>query len=195
MWRLRVSWSGSGVVGPGLSTWYALDTSPGFPAAVRAFYAALASNLPTSVSVSVPNNGDVLDPATGALTGTWTDGSVPAVVNGSGAGTFALGVGVQVRWSTGSIVSGRRVVGSTFIVPVVSPVFDSDGTITTATMTGLRTASANLITAAPYLVVWSRPQPARTGAHGPLPARAGSTALIGGSSWPDRPSWLTSRRR
>jgi len=195
MWRLRVVWSGSGVVGPGLSTFYALDTSPGFPAAVRAFYEAVKSGFPTSVTITVPNGGDVIDASTGVLTGTWTDGTAPAPVVGTGVGTYAAGVGAQVRWRTLGVVAGRRVVGSTFLVPQVGPIFDSDGTITPATRTVIQNAANAYVTAAPWGVIWSRPYAGDTTPGHVRPARAGSSHILSGATVPDRPSWLVSRRR
>lgn len=195
MWRLRVTWSGSGVVGPGLSTFYAADTSPGFPAAVRAFYQALVTSFPTNVTITVPNGGDVIDPSTGVLTGAWTDGTAPLPVVGTGAGTYAAGVGAQVRWRTLGVVAGRRVVGSTFLIPLVSPIFDSDGTITAASRTVIQNAANAYVTAAPYGTIWSRPYAGDTTPGHVRPARAGSQHIISGAVVPDRPSWLVSRRR
>lgn len=194
MWRLRVVWSGNAVVGPTLSTFYALDTSPGFPAAVRALMAALSTFIPTGTQIAVPNNGDVINPATGELTGSWTDGTTPAVVTCSGTGVYAKGVGAQIRWRTSSIVAGRRVQGSTFVVPLISAMFDSDGTLTATNQASILTAANNYVTAAPYACVWSRPSKGNPDRVPPTPARTGSSALIVGSSVPDRPSWLLSRR-
>jgi hypothetical protein len=194
MWRLRVVWSGNAVVGPTLSTFYAQDTSPGFPAAVRSLMASLSTFIPTGTQIVVPNNGDVINPATGALTGAWTDGAAPAAVTCSGTGVYAKGVGAQIRWRTSSIVAGRRVQGSLFVVPLISAMFDSDGTLTATNQQSIATAANSYVTAAPYAVVWSRPSAGNPSATPPSPARAGSTCLIVGSSVPDRPSWLLSRR-
>jgi hypothetical protein len=184
MWRLRAEWSGAPITGPGLSTFYALDTSPGFPAAVHDFLAAFAPLLPSGVSIRVPNGGDVIDPSTGTLTGAWTDGSPPALVNGVGGGVFARGVGMQVRWRTTGITAGRRVVGSTFIVPIISAAYDSDGTLSAANVTVGTNAANAYVAAAPFAVIWSRP----------TDARAGATSLINGGFTPDRVSWLRTRR-
>lgn len=195
MWRLRVTWSGAAVVGPGLSTFYALDTSPGFPAAVRALMASYATSIPSGTTITVPNNGDVIDAATGALTGVWTDGAPPAAITTSASGTYARGVGAQLRWRTSGIVAGRRVVGSTFLVPIQSLAFDTDGTLGPATVTGLLGPANTYLSAAPYAVVWSRPFAGNPSATPPKPARSGSVHLITSVSVPDRPSWLVSRRQ
>lgn len=185
MWRLRVAWTGSTVVGGGLSTFYSLDTSPGFPAAVRNYFQSLRDLFPIGTTITVPNNGDVIDATTGTLTGVWTDGGVPAPVTGNGAGVYALGVGAQTRWRTSGIVGGRRVVGSTFLVPMVALGFDSDGTLGAAPVTSITAAGNAYIAANPAALIWSRPK-------GP---RVGTTHLITGVTVPDRPSWIVSRRR
>lgn len=194
MWRLRVTLTGAPIVGPGLWTFYALDSSPGFPAAVRTMLATWSSSMPSGITIQVPNGGDVIDPTTGTLTGAWTDGTVPAPIATSGTGTYARGVGAQVRWRTLGVVAGRRVVGSTFIVPMVSLGFDTDGTLGPATQAALLAGPTAYVAAAPYACVWSRPYAGDPSATPPRPARAGSTHLISGASIPDRPSWLVSRR-
>lgn len=184
MWRLRATWSGPPVVGGGVSTFYALDTSPGFPAAVRALLNAAAGSIQAGVTITIPNNGDVIDASTGALTGAWTDGAAPAPIVCTDAGTYAAGVGAQWRWRTSGIVAGRRVTGSTFLVPLGANTYDGDGNIGSVQLTAFNAAAAAYITAAPYAVIWSRPRP----------GRAGSSHLITSGSMPDRVSWLRSRR-
>lgn len=185
MWRLRAVWSGAGVVGPGVSTFYSLDTAVGFPAAVRAAFEAWKSLFPPAVTITVPNNGDVIDAATGELTGVWTEGSAPAPVVGTGTGVYARGVGAQVRWRTPGIVGGRRVVGSTFLVPMVTLGFDTDGTLGAGAITTIQTGAAAYLAGTPGALIWSRP----------TSSRAGATSLISSYTVPDRPSWIVSRRR
>lgn len=183
--RIRVTWSGSGVVGPGLTTFFFTQPTGALPSAVRTFFSSLAALFPPSVTIQVPNNGDLIDEATGALAGTWTVGSTPAAVVGSSAGAFQLGVGAQVRWRTAGIVGGRRSVGSTFLVPATGGAFDTDGTLQSTSVTLIQNAANALIVASPNLAVWSRPKGIRSGvAH-----------VVTAATVPDRPSWLRSRRR
>lgn len=191
MWRLRAEWSGAPITGPGVSTFYALDDSPGFPAAVHDLLAAFAAAMPSGVSIRVPNNGDVIDPVTGELTGTWTSGTAPALVNGVGGGTFARGVGAQIRWRTSGITRGRRVVGSTFIVPLISAAYEADGSLSGVNVTAWNTAAAAYVTAAPFAVIYTRPKPPPGGIG---PDSPGKSNLITSGSVPDRVSWLRSRR-
>lgn len=194
MWRLRVKWEGSGVVGPSLSTFYALDNSPGFPAAVRSLFDTLKVYIPSGTTITVPNTGDKIDPTNGALTGAWVDGAVTAPVACSSSGNYAKGVGCQIRWNTTTIVGRRRVQGSTFLVPLSATLFDTTGTLVDLNQQSIQAAANAYVTAAPYAVLWSRPVKADSTRTPPRVARVGSTALIVSASVPDRASWLLTRR-
>lgn len=182
--RVRCEWSGSGVTGPGLSTFYFTSTATGFPADLQTFFQAIKALIPTSCTITVPNTGDVLDASTGALTGTWTDAG-GSTTTGTNAGAFAGGVGISVKWLTNGIVNGRRVNGRTFICPIAGGSFETDGTPQASTVSALQTPATALITAtAPDFVVWHRPQ----GGGGGNP-NAIVSALVR-----DTPSWLRTRR-
>lgn len=182
--RIRVTWSGAGVVGPGLTTFYWTQPNSSTPAGIRTFFSSLAALFPPSVTINVPNSGDLIDDSTGALTGSWVVGTTPAPVVGSSAGAYSAGVGAQVRWRTGGIVGGRRSVGSTFLVPCTGGAFDTDGTLQPSTVTLIQNAANALLAAQPNLAVWSRP----------TSTRSGSSHVITSAVVPDRPSWLRSRR-
>lgn len=193
--RVRCPWTGSGVPGGGVSTFYVADPDLPNLSALREFFAANQASFPTTVSVNFPNSGDIIDVASGQITGTW---SVPGTVTGVGgtyAGEYAAGIGAQVRWLTGHIVNGRRVQGSTFLAPMALGIFDTDGTLDASVVSGLTTAGQTLLGAQPTLAVYSRPKPARQGAHGTLPAVVGSYGVVTAVKVPDRPSWLRSRRQ
>lgn len=143
--RLRCTWLGNGVVGPGLSTFYFNPANTGAAAAVSAFFTALNPVLiPSGLQVSIPTSGDIIDDATGALVGAWTDPGGPFTFTGTGAGTFAMGVGFRVAWTTNGIHLGRRVRGSTFICPIMGAIYDSAGTIANATVTSASAAAQTL---------------------------------------------------
>ena len=57
--------------------------------------------------------------------------------SGSGQGGFAAGVGARVVWETGAVRNGRRVRGSTFVVPIWSSAYETNGTLHTATINDL----------------------------------------------------------
>lgn len=161
--RLRVELGGAGVVGPGVMTFYNANSGSGLPTAVKSFLTSLQSTFPDDVTLTVPNTGDLIDEATGALAGAWTDGTA-GVITGSGTGAFQVGAGIRVKWLTGGIVNGRRVRGSTFIVPAVSLAFDTSGRLGSTTVSVVTTAANALIAAqGSYFRIWSRPVPGRAG--------------------------------
>lgn len=183
--RLRCAWQGVGVEGPGLSTFYAeADGTLAIQVAAAALFNAVRALIPTGTTIDIPQGGDLIDEATGQLTGTW-GGTGRTQISGSGSGTFPGGVGARIVWQTAAIRAGRRVRGSTFIVPLVSSAYGTVGDMNDATMTALQTGATNFMTQVPTQArVWSRPRPGLPGAAVQI-----TSGLV-----PDKVSWLRSRR-
>lgn len=180
--RLRVTWSGLGGL-PGLSTFY-LRSAETDVSAVKAFFTSIKDNFPSALSWDIPAAGDVIDETTGALTGGWTGTGGGTVVATGGSGTFAAGVGARVVWATGTVVGGRRVRGSTFLVPLLGACYSASGDLAASQRGVLQSAAAALVTT-DLTVVWHRPAPGTS---------TGSIADITGSSVPTSVSTLRSRR-
>lgn len=141
--RIRVEWSG--VVGPGVSTFYAQEADAAAAlAAVAEFFDDIASLIVPSVTWTFPDVGDVIDISNGQIVGSWSGSSVTPFSGEAGATTRAAGVGAYVRWETPAIVNGRRVRGRTFITELNSGGFENDGTLSSTTLTTLRTAADTL---------------------------------------------------
>lgn len=184
LWRVRVAWSGSAIVGPGVSTFHFLPDTPGVIAAVKALFQQASNYVPAGVYWAVPNGGEVIDVATGDLVGVFTQAGGGEVV-AQGDSKYAAGVGGRIRWETGGFNNGRRVRGATFIVPLSSNIYDSAGTLVDASVTGMQTGINSFLGALDEeFVIYSR---------GPGP-NTGSTALVTAGSLVDRVSWLRSRR-
>jgi hypothetical protein len=182
--RLRVEWGGSLIPGGGLSTFYATTTGSGFPAGVKSFFTAFAHRIPTGVTWTVPTFGDLIEDSTGALAGSWSEPSGGGQVASSGTAAHAAGVGTRVVWQTGGIHNGRRVKGSTFIVPLSQGVYDTSGTIDSLVLADIQQGVNTLLTAVPNLRILSKARPGFPGA---------SSAITAGTV-PDKVSWLRSRR-
>lgn len=183
--RLRCEWTGAGVEGPGLTTFFAeADGTVAISVGATGFFNAVRAIIPTGTTIFVPNGGDVIDDATGTLTGTWgTSGGTTISCTGNGA--FAGGVGARVVWETDTIRGGRRVRGSTFVVPIIAARYDTNGTVDSTVTTALQTAVADMLVQVPtQMRVWSRPRPGLTGAGVQVARGAG----------PDKVSWLRTRR-
>ena len=156
---MRVTWDGTGVVGPGVTTLYFSGSMTGIPASVSTFFNAIKSVIPAGLTITVPSSGDVVDEATGELTGAWsaTGGSSIAT---TGTANFAQGVGARIVWNTAGVFLGRRVRGSTFVVPIVASAYDSGGLVGTTVVATLQTAADALVAAvSTAFKVWSRPRP------------------------------------
>lgn len=181
--KIPVVWNGlTGL--PGVSVFYSAD--PDDPTvALGAFFSAISNRFPNGLTWSCAGSGDTVDVATGVLTGSWTGGT-PFSQSGSGGATaYAAGCGAYVKWGTPLVVDGRRVKGRTFLAPILTSEYQSDGTITSACLTTLQTA-ANTLEATGLLVVWHRPSPGGSN---------GIAATIDSATVPDQVTSLRSRRR
>lgn len=182
--RVRAIWSGTGVVGEGVSTFYFDQADSGFISAVHGAMTGWRTVITNNVTIQVENSGDLLDDATGALAGTYTEAAVAPVVC-TGTSSYAAGVGARVRWRTSGIVNGRRQIGSTFVVPLGTGFYDGDGTLTGTAITALNLGITNMLTPGTCQpLIWHRP----SGGSG------GSSAPVISGDVPDRVSWLRSRR-
>lgn len=182
--RLRATWTGADVIGPGVSTFYFDAAASGFTAAVAAFFTSLGPAVPVGTTITVQNTGDILESTTGALTGVWTDGVV-ATINGSNNTGFTLGVGARVKWNTSGIHNRRRVHGSTFIVPLGKGTVNANGQLDSALAASI-TGYGNTLAAAAgaSMRIWSRPVAGAGGAAWPVISATCPPAI----------SWLRSRR-
>ena len=193
--RLKINWTGF-IGAPGYTNLYfrdfsegALDQSmaDGFTAKVDTWLDAWVTSLPSTVSILVDPTVDVVNVENGELESFMTVAPDTARV-GSGAGTYAAPAGACVNWSTNGVRNGRRVRGRTFMVPLTSAATQSDGTIATANLTALRTATATFIspTGSGDLGVWGRPS-----APG---ATDGVWYSVSAFTLPDKVAVLRSRR-
>lgn len=183
--RLRCEWGGTAVEGPGLTTFYAeADGTLAIQVGAGGFFDAVKFMIPVGTTITIPQGGDEIDEATGALVGTWGTSSL-TTITGTGTGSFAQGVGARVVWQTGGIVGGRRVRGSTFVCPIVVTQFESNGTLANTALQGLNAGITAMMAQVPtQMRIWSRP----------VAGRAGTVSTVTAGNAPDKVSWLRSRR-
>lgn len=118
MLRIKTEWSGTGFGMPYLSTMYFDGTTQGIAddaaAAVIAFWQAIGGNTAVGVNCSIDTTVDVVDPITGNITASLTVAG--GGMNGADASDplpyFTQGL---LRWNTGVYVSGRQVIGHTYL--------------------------------------------------------------------------------
>lgn len=187
--------------GAGFSTFYAetdgsLAQMQEFANNVRAFFAGVSTFIPNTVTITFESEVRTLNTATGTLEDVDAV-NAPAQVTGVAVGAYAAGAGGRVDWRTSGIVAGRRVVGRTFLVPIIGTSFESNGTLVAGTITDIQAdADAYLaaFTSIVGAVVWSRPVVADPTADPPIAARAGSFHAIQSATVPDKSALLRSRR-
>lgn len=184
--RVRCPLTGGGVVGPSVSTFYFTSSATGFPAKLQTFFQAIKAAFPNDVTITVPNTGDVINDTDGTLAGIWTD-SGGGVTVGTSTSSFALGAGQRVNWLTAGTRGGRRVVGTTFLVPLTADAFDTFGSCSTAQVALVQAAASALVSAvAPDMLIWGKP-------HSRLAADGESNPVIA-SIARSIPTGLRSRR-
>lgn len=182
--RIVIDWTGlTGL--PGVSVFYGEPASTA-NADLKTFFTAIQSLLPAGLSWTVPAGGDMIEDSNGALSGTWSNPAGGGTVAASGAAAHAAGVGAYVNWRTAAVVGGRRLMGRTFIAPLMNSAYDNSGTIVTGNLATLQTAASALVTAA-QTVVWHRP----TTSGG----TDGSSANPTVAQVPDQVTSLRTRRR
>jgi hypothetical protein len=184
--RLRIAWNGSPVTGGGVTTWYTEGDPLQLQLAAKTFFAGtLLSACPSGLQFVVPASGETIESSTGALTGGWTAGTAQTT-SATGSSGYAAGVGTRVVWNTPGITRRRRVRGSTYLVPLVVSMYDTDGTIVNSVRTNLEAAAQAVIVAlGDDFCVWSRNTSG---------ASDGAIWTISSASVPDKVSWLRSRR-
>ncbi len=179
--RIVISWNGvSGL--PGVSVMYG-SLGGSANATLKTFFTALQSFFPAPLVWTIPGNGDLIDEATGTLSGTWVNAGGGGSVSASGAAQYAAGCGAYVNWRTGAVIGGRRLMGRTFLAPLMNGIYDSSGNIVNASLSTMQTA-ANAVVTAGNLRIWHRPG----GGVGQAVAPAAATI-------PDQVTSLRTRRR
>lgn len=153
--------------------------------AVSGMFTTFRPFLPSSVDITIQPTAEIIDETTGNITGQ-VDITPPEEVGGSSVGTYSAASGAVINWNTSAYLNGRRVRGRTFIVPLTTDSYDTNGDLTVPALNVLRNGAARLAGGASPLpfVVWSRPRAGGGGTANPV-----TSATV-----PDTPAVLRSRR-
>lgn len=158
-----------------MSVFYATPDA-GVSTDIKAFFEAIKGFIPNGINIQCPSEGERINEVNGQLQSVWT-GGVGGQVICNGAQANAAGVGAVVTWKTGSVVNGNRVTGRTFLVPLFTTAYATDGTLVETTRSAIQTAVDNLVTAAAGdLLIWHRPVGGAGGsAHAVVSGRVSDT--------------------
>lgn len=190
LFRVVLTWAGPQVVGNSVTVLHYDGSNQSAPpvASILAAFDPLKPVLPTALTVTVPNTGDIIDDVDGSLQGIWS-ASGGGTKGMTGTAPCAAGVGACIGWQTGGIVNGtkgpRKLRGRTFIVPMSSDSYDAQGTLSTVAQTQLESFASQLQAAGP-MGIWHRPSS--------LAARNGSSSSVLSHRIRDKVAYLSSRR-
>jgi hypothetical protein len=198
MLKVTTKWTGfSGA--PGYTNFYFRDftannepTSAQATAAVarvQTFWSNMAAKFPPPVRLAIQGDVQVIEDTDGKLKDIFTVTPPADIVGGSATAEYSSPTGMVIHWRTGGVRNGRRVRGRTFLVPCANNMYQSDGSIATASLaSAVSTAQAlaDSTTGSPDLGVWARPT-----APG---ATDGAWWLVTGVTVPDLAAVLRSRR-
>lgn len=148
--------------------WFDTATAiAGQRSALNTFLSAVDGSLDNGVSWSIRQVGRVVDDATGALTGSWTNAVGFTGVGAAVGEPVADATQVLFQWHTGSIVGGRFLRGRTF-VPGLAAGQVVNGNLASAQVTGLQAVGNTLATSGQGLGVWHRPTAGLGGSFVPV---------------------------
>jgi hypothetical protein len=131
-------------------------------AASRTFLNALVAQIPAPVRYTVDPTFNEVQESSGIVSNVMSYSTVPADVVGTGASFSPAIAGVCVVWRTSTLRTRRLAMGRTFIVPVYSGIFATNGQMTAASRTAFLNAGLAFMNyvglgAAGRLTIWKRP--------------------------------------
>lgn len=124
-------------------------------AALNVFWTAVKTYVTAQNRFTVANQGRIIDPATGALTGQWSGGVETAIVGSSAGNSNPDAAQVLMRWRTGVVQNGRFVNGRTFI-PGLAGV--EAGNVPSSVVSALAAAGNTLAGSGAGFGIWHRPK-------------------------------------
>lgn len=201
---VRTSWTGTSG-GLGVTQWAVTqgDGSIGVMSsgdaqdavnAARTFWDAVKAYFPNEVTFTVSPVVDYYIASTGVLAGSVTAITPPVAVVGSSTLSYGMASGLKLNWHTGMVRNGRRVRGSTFLVPTTNNAYSPTGTADATARTTIATAAGAYMTSLGATglkaQVWSRPfEGSET-----VPARSGDVADVSAVEVSEKTAILRGRR-
>lgn len=195
--RVKTTWSGiSGAPGVTVMHFRDFDTTETPTQAqllsvinkTATFFAAVLPYISTTTKLTHEREVEILEDTTGELLNAVTYTGTLDPQTGTANGPVAGPAGAVVNWRTGSVRNGRRVRGRTFLVPLATSSYETDGTLLTSCQAALQAAATTLAdnSGSGDLGVYARPTA--------VGATDGAWFVATGASVPDKIAVLRSRR-
>jgi hypothetical protein len=162
VYRVKIRWAGfSGA--PGYTNLHfdapTEPTTAGAQAvydAAHTFAEGITSAIPNVVSLTVESGVEIVDQDTNQLITILSATPKPNLTGLQTTG-FSSATGACITWETGEVKNGRRVRGRTFIVPISSTYYQTDGTLASTVITDLVNAATALAGGGFSFGILSRP--------------------------------------
>lgn len=162
----------------------------GWAEAILFLYNAGAAVIPDSVTYTIQPVVKVVDDESGGLITELPIPTPPAPIAGLGSSGYAAGSGIRLYWHTGTIANRRFIRGATYITPLASAAYDSNGGVSSTVVSTFVTAAASYIISATGTggapTIWHRP-PKKT-------TTGGISGTIISATATQQPGSLRSRR-
>lgn len=130
-------------------------------AALHAMYTSWASLLVNNYTIEISPLYKAVLASSGLIVANGSGTTTPTAIISATSGTHTAGVGARANWRTNTIKGRRFIRGATFITPLVSAAYATDGSVSPTTAGTLRVAATGYLTAlntATLLpVIWARP--------------------------------------
>lgn len=146
MFRITTLLTGAPVTGGGIQQFYFLDgdgTGPAAHAAAASFWGDMGAAMSSGVTMTVLPEIEIVDSATGNITGLETTDQV-TLTGSAGGDVLPNATQGLIRWRTGSFVNGREVRGRTFL-PGMLEANNTAGKPASGTVSVLTTAAQDLV--------------------------------------------------
>jgi hypothetical protein len=199
IWQITWEWTGFPGANGYTNLFYLADTENGTEALAaatksRLFMASFAGIVPLGITIRLVTDVRLLDETDGTLQNIFTVSGITDCVMG-GVATRSAPSGGCVDWLTTTVHGTRRLQGRTFVVPLSTDQYQSDGSLVAGAVTALATGAETMRTASgPPFGVWGRPRLADPEATPPVTFRAGLWGPAVSSRVPDKSVILRSRR-
>lgn len=200
MYEAKVLWAGFPGA-PGVNTLYATTTDPlqagldAFATGVKSLITGWVGVMPAGVTVQLQTEMNLIEDVDGSLVNIMNVTTPDTPHNGALGGIYSGPSGMAITWLTAAVLFGKRRQGRTFVVPISTEAYQTDGTLASASLSAQRGFATTYATATAFHpVVWSRPIEADPEATPPVAARAGGSAPVVAARITDKAAVLRSRR-
>jgi hypothetical protein len=153
---------------------------------------------PIDVSYTIDSIVEYYDGVLGTLLGEVAATSAHVLHAGGADGAYGNGIGALLKWNTGGLFDGHRIRGRTYMVPLGSVAFQTDGVLkpdcVSSWLTGAAAYLAAMATAGLSPLVWGHPRDVPATLRTPAHHAAGHWASILTAAMDEKPAILGRRR-